>query len=98
MKALFISFYQAFYDEVMEVLEKNNVTGFTFWEEVRGRGSRGGEPHLGSHAWPTLNSALITFVPDGVVDTLLADLKKVDETAPKQGLRAFVLEAEERTS
>jgi hypothetical protein len=29
---------------------------------------------------------------------LLADLKKVDETAPKQGLRAFVLEAEERTA
>ena len=97
MKAVFISFYQAFSDEVMEALEKNQITGFTFWEEVRGRGSRGGEPHLGSHAWPTLNSALLTFVPDQVVDTLLEDLRKADESAPKQGLRAFVLEAEERT-
>ncbi|HOG25950.1 MAG TPA: hypothetical protein PLM86_07170 [Bacteroidales bacterium] len=97
MKALFISFYQAFYDEVLEALNKNNARGFTFWEEVRGRGSRDGEPHLGSHAWPTLNSALITFVPDHMVDPLLQDLKKVDESAPKQGLRAFVLEAEERT-
>ena len=98
MKALFISFYQAFYDEVMKALEKNHVKGFTFWEEVRGHGSRDGEPHLGSHAWPTLNSALITFVPDHVVDQLLQDLKKADESAPKQGLRAFVLEAEERTA
>ncbi|HPQ55838.1 MAG TPA: hypothetical protein PLS52_01770, partial [Bacteroidales bacterium] len=60
-------------------------------------GSRGGEPHLGSHAWPTLNSALLTFVPDQLVDKLLEDLRKADESAPKQGLRAFVLEAEERT-
>ncbi|HBG54289.1 MAG TPA: hypothetical protein DDW70_08800 [Rikenellaceae bacterium] len=97
MKALFISFYQAFYDEVIEALEKNHVKGFTFWKEVHGRGSRDGEPHLGSHTWPTLNSALITFVPDQMVDTLLQDLKKVDESAPKQGLRAFVLEAEERS-
>ena len=75
MKALFISFYQAFYDEVLEVLEKNGITGFTFWEEVRGRGSREAN-HTGSHAWPTLNSALITFVPDRIVDKLLQDLKK----------------------
>ncbi len=81
----------------MEALEKNQITGFTFWEEVRGHGSRGGEPHLGSHAWPTLNSALLTFVPDQLVDKLLEDLRKADESAPKQGLRAFVLEAEERT-
>ncbi|NLA15027.1 MAG: hypothetical protein GX877_00615 [Bacteroidales bacterium] len=97
MKALFIAFYQAFYEEILEILEHHNITGYTFWDQVTGRGSRGGEPHLGTHAWPTLNSVLITFVPDAAVDSLLADLKKLDESAPRQGLRAFVLKAEERT-
>lgn len=97
MKAIFVSFYQAFYDEVLAALEKNNVQGFTYWEEVKGKGSRDGEPHIGSHAWPTLNSALITFVPDQAVDGILRSLKELDESAPKQGLRAFVLDAEERS-
>ena len=30
MKAVFISLYQAFYDEVMEILDKNEIRGFTF--------------------------------------------------------------------
>lgn len=97
MKALFIAFYQAFYEEILETLTKHNITGYTFWEEVKGSGSRDGEPHLGTHAWPTLNSVLITFVPDQAVDPLLEDLKRLDESAPKQGLRVFVLKAEERT-
>lgn len=97
MKAVFISFYQAFYDELMAVLEKNEVRGFTFWNEVQGRGSDDGEPHYGSHAWPTLNSAIITFMPNDKVEPLLKDLHELDLTAEQQGLRAFVWNAEEMT-
>ncbi len=97
MKAVFISFYQAFYDEVMAVLEKNQIRGFTFWNEVQGRGSDDGEPHYGSHAWPTLNSAILTFVQDEKVKPLLQDLHELDLTAEQQGLRAFVWNAEEMT-
>lgn len=97
MKAVFISFYQAFYDELMAVLEKNEVRGFTFWNEVQGRGSDDGEPHYGSHAWPTLNSAIITFIPNDKVEPLLKDLHELDLTAEQQGLRAFVWNAEEMT-
>ncbi len=97
MKAVFISFYQAFYDEVMAVLEKNQIRGFTFWNEVQGRGSDDGEPHYGSHAWPTLNSAILTFVQDEKVKLLLQDIHELDLTAEQQGLRAFVWNAEEMT-
>lgn len=97
MKAVFISFYQAFYEEVMEVLEKNQIRGFTFWNEVQGRGSDNGEPHYGSHAWPTLNSAILMFVADGKVKPLLQDLHELDLTAEQQGLRAFVWNIEEMT-
>lgn len=97
MKAVFISFYQAFYDEVMAVLEKNEIRGFTFWNEVQGRGSVDGEPHYGSHAWPTLNSAILAFMVNAKVEPLLKDLHELDLTAEQQGLRAFVWNAEEMT-
>lgn len=97
MKVVFISFYQAFYDEVMAVLEKNEIRGFTFWNEVQGRGSDNGEPHYGSHAWPTMNSAMLAFMPNEKVEPLLKDLHELDLTAEQQGLRAFVWNAEEMT-
>lgn len=95
MKAVFISFYQAFYNEMMEVLDQLEIRGFTYWPEVQGRGSIDGEPHYGTHAWPTLNAAILTFVPDEKVAPLLDAVRKLDESAPQQGMRAFVLKAEE---
>ena len=78
MKAVFISFYQAFYDEVIEILDKLEIRGFTFWEEVQGRGSETGEPHYGTHAWPTLNSAMLIFLPDEKVEPLLKEIHLLD--------------------
>lgn len=95
MKAVFISFYQAFYEEMIEALDELEIRGFTYWPEVQGRGTETGEPHYGTHAWPTLNAALITFVPDDRVPLLLDAVRKLDASAPQQGIRAFVLHAEE---
>ena len=89
MKAVFISLYQAFYDEVMEILDKNEIRGFTFWNEVQGRGSHDGEPHYGTHAWPTLNNAIISIVDDDKVDGILNQLHEKDLKTPDLGLRAF---------
>lgn len=79
------------------MLEKNEIRGFTFWNEVQGRGSVDGEPHYGSHAWPTLNSAILAFMDNAKVEPLLKDLHELDLTAEQQGLRAFVWNAEEMT-
>lgn len=97
MKAVFISFYQAFYDDVITILDRLKIKGFTYWNEVQGRGSLTGEPHYGNHTWPTLNSALITFVEDDKVKPLLKEIHRLDLTAEQQGIRAFVLNAEEMT-
>ena len=96
MKAVFISFYQAFYDEVIEILDKLEIRGFTFWQEVQGRGSNDGEPHYGTHTWPTLNSAMLIFLPDDKVESLLKEIHLLDESAPQQGIHAFVMPAEAR--
>ena len=39
MKAIFISFNQAYYEMILSIMDRNNIRGFTYWEEVQGRGS-----------------------------------------------------------
>ena len=55
MKAIFISFNQAYYEAIVSIMDRNNLKGFTYWDVVQGRGSKTGEPHYGNHAWPTLS-------------------------------------------
>ncbi len=90
MKAILITFDQAHYERIIDILERNNCRGFTAWEQVQGRGSVSGEPHYGSHAWPSMASAIITMVEDHRVDPVLQRLREIDEDRPKLGLRAFV--------
>lgn len=95
MKTVFIAYDQAHHDNVMEALNDSNVRGYTFFEQVGGRGSKGGDPHLGSHAWPSMNSAIVTIVEDEKVQPLLTRLKKLDDDNPMLGLRAFVWACEQ---
>lgn len=95
MKAIFIAFDQAYYEQIIAILNNNNVRGFTRWEEVQGRGSKTGEPHFGTHAWPSLNSAMLVMVEPEKVRTLLDQLRKLDLTSDLMGLRAFVWNIED---
>ena len=95
MKAIFISHNQALNDRVLKVLDKANARGFTRWIGVEGRGSRDGEPHYGNHAWPGINTAVITIVRDEQVQPILDELRYVNDQAPQHGLRAFVWDATE---
>ena len=90
MKAIFISFNQAYYEMILSIMDRNNLRGFTYWEELQGRGSVTGDPHYGNHAWPTLNLAILTMVEDEKVDNFLNLLHKIDKQTEAQGLRAFV--------
>ena len=94
MKAILIAFDQAYTERIIDMLERSNCRGFTQWEQVLGRGTKTGEPHYGSHAWPSLASSIITFVEDGRVDTVLEKLHEMDVATPKLGLRAFVWDVE----
>ena len=85
-----ITFDQAHYERIVDTLDRLNCRGYTAWQQVLGRGSVSGEPHYGSHAWPSLASAILTMVPDDRVEPLLRRLKEFDEESPKLGLRAFV--------
>ena len=90
MKAIFISYNQAYNEEIVEVLEANGQRGYTAWQDIQGRGSETGIPHLGNHAWPEMNHAILTVVDDAKVDGIMRDLKEKDGQYEKLGLRAFV--------
>ena len=70
MKAIFISFNQAYYEAIVSIMDRNNLKGFTYWDVVQGRGSKTGEPHYGNHAWPTLNSAILTMNTKMMINTI----------------------------
>jgi hypothetical protein len=95
MKAIFIAYNQAYNEEIVEALETLGQRGYTKWEEIGGRGTVDGEPHLGNHAWPTQNHALFVAVEDELAPKAMTLLRKLDEDNPNLGLRAYVLPIEE---
>lgn len=95
MKAIFISFDQAHRDSVVEALGRSLQRGYTMFPDTWGRGSKTGEPHLGSHAWPSINSSILTICEDDRVAPLMKRLRDIDEETPMLGLRAFVLPVED---
>ncbi|WP_299580890.1 PG0541 family transporter-associated protein [uncultured Sunxiuqinia sp.] len=90
MKAVFIIFNQANTERVEYMLDRLDVRGYTWWNNVLGRGSVDGEPRMGTHTWPEINSAVMTIVPDEKVDVLLGKVQKLDEVNKEVGVRAFV--------
>ncbi|MDR3137613.1 MAG: hypothetical protein LBT73_01875 [Tannerellaceae bacterium] len=95
MKSVFITFNQAYYEAILDVMKRNYIRGFTRWDVVQGRGSRSGEPHFGSHAWPTLNSAILAVIDAERVPLFLEELHALDVATEAQGLRAFVWSVEQ---
>ncbi|WP_321478570.1 PG0541 family transporter-associated protein [uncultured Bacteroides sp.] len=90
MKSVLIIFDQAYYERIIAILDRCNCRGFSYLEQVKGRGSKTGDPHYGSHAWPAMCSSIISMVEDDKVDPLLEALHKLDKQSEQLGLRAFV--------
>ena len=95
MKAIFIAYNQAYNEEITVLLEEYGQRGFTKWEDIGGRGTYDGEPHLGNHAWPTQNHAILTMVPDEKVQDIMEALRRKDVASHDLGLRAYVWNIEQ---
>lgn len=90
MKSVMIIFNQANTERVEYMLDVLKINGFTFFEQVQGRGTNGGVPHRGTHAWPEMNSCVITVVEDEQAPALLESIKKLDMRNEEIGVRAFM--------
>lgn len=95
MKAVFIAFNQALSEKVDQALKNAGIRGFSKWQDMMGAGSNTGEPHLGTHTWPALNSGLLTIVDDIKVEPLLQEVRKINQVAESQGIHAFVWNIEQ---
>ncbi|MBN2667299.1 MAG: hypothetical protein JXR67_12370 [Bacteroidales bacterium] len=90
MKAIMIIYNQAHTERVEYLMEKLGIRGYSLWENVQGRGTVSGVPHLATHAWPEINKSLLMIVDDEKVDPVLAVVKKIDSISEEVGIRAFV--------
>ena len=106
MKSVMIVFNQASTERVEYMLDMLGIRGFTFWENVQGRGSGDfgrtdtqnrvpGDPHRGTHTWPEMNNAVMTIIDDDKVDELLLSVRKLDKRNEEVGIRAFVWNIEQ---
>ncbi|MBQ0137381.1 MAG: hypothetical protein MJZ55_02580 [Paludibacteraceae bacterium] len=89
MKSVMIVFNQANTERVEYMLDVLGIRGWSFFEQVQGQGSVNGDPRRGTHAWPEMNSAVITVVEDDKVPTLLESVQKLDARNPEVGVKAF---------
>jgi len=89
MKAAFLVYNQAFVDEVEKILHDLSIRGYTRWDEVKGQGTSTGEPHFGSHAWPSKNMATLCIIEDDIAIKLNKRILLLDADAPEQGIRIF---------
>lgn len=95
MKSVMIVFNQANTQRVEYMLDMLNIRGFTFWENVQGRGSVNGDPHRGTHCWPEMNSAVMCVVEDDKVDEIMLTVRKLDKRNEEVGVKAFVWNIEQ---
>ena len=90
MKAVMIIYNQAHTEKLEYMLEKLDIRGYSLWENVQGRGTKTGLPHLGTHTWPEINKSILTIIDDELVDKVLDTVKKIDAINEEVGIRAFV--------
>lgn len=95
MKSVMIVFNQASTERVEFMLDKLEIRGFTFWENVQGRGHANGDPHRGTHTWPEMNNAVLTVIDDSKVEELLNSVRKLDRRNEEVGIRAFAWNIEQ---
>ena len=96
MKAIMIIYNQAHTERIEYLMDKLGIKGYTLWENVQGRGSNTGIPHLGTHAWPEINKSVLTIVGNEIVDDVLAIVSKINSINEEVGIRAFVWDVEKK--
>lgn len=94
MKLLMIICPENRRDDIVDMVEKHGVHSFTELPQVKGEGVTG--KHLGTRVWPDKSVLMFTVVSDEKKDELVAALKECRKNLfPGEGMKAFVLPAEE---
>lgn len=94
MKLLMVICPEERRDQVTALVEKHGVHSFTELPQVTGEGVTG--KRLGTHVWPNKSVLMFTVVSDEKTNELVAALRECQQGLfPGEGMKAFVLPAEE---
>ena len=96
MKAVIIAYNEALSEELMEILEKNGVEGYTLWTKALGKGIASG-PHLMTTVWPVANNVILCVVEEAVASRLLEEVRSLRREFSFEGVKAFQFSIEDMT-
>lgn len=86
MLMLFIIYSNAVDEEMVELV-KNHSDGYTKFRGVQGEGH--GEPHLGSHVWPSINNCMMVVIDNKNEKALVSDLHELENKFSGIGIKVF---------
>ena len=91
MKAIWILCNESISGEVIELLEKDDVSGYTVWDNVLGC-HHGCRTHWNHAVFPGRNRAFFVAGSDGTIEKLAGRLRLLKERPEihRAGLKAFV--------
>jgi len=93
VKLATIVYDQAVHADILGVLEKHGIKGYTWWRDVHGSGETGIKD--GSPIWPGLNIVLMTVIGEEKVAPLIEALHELKNSFPMTpGLRILVSDVE----
>ena len=96
LKMVMITYNEAIYAEVMEVLENCGLKNYTKITAVYGRGSTSGT-HLGTDIWPGRNNLLYVVCEEKQTKQVLSLIKESRKKLGQEGLKAFLFALEDFT-
>jgi nitrogen regulatory protein PII len=94
MKMFLIMYEYAIDDDVIAVIKKTGITGYTKWSKVQGAGPETG-PKLNSRFWPGENDVLVVVVDDKDVVKVKEMVLNLRREYPRSGVRCFIVPVEE---
>jgi nitrogen regulatory protein PII len=94
MKMVLIAYCEAADYDVINVLRKAGIKGYTKFTEVFGEGTET-QPRLGTQCWPGKNNFLAIAIEGEELESLIATIKEMKKRHPRAGIKAFVMPVDE---
>jgi hypothetical protein len=93
LKLVFLIFDEGVRPDIMEVLDKHGIKGWTTWRNNSGNGEGG--PKQGTAIWPGLNDVIMMAIEEEKVQPIIDDVHEVQDSFPvRPGIRFIVTDAQ----
>lgn len=86
MLMLFIVYSNAIDEEMVDLVKKYS-DGYTKFRDVQGEGH--GEPHLGTHVWPSINNCMMVVIENKNEKALITELDVLENKFSGIGIKVF---------